>query len=78
MTILLNIGVNNYTVVLDRAIQQTIIYLIVAFFVINWYFAVLETLENPILSDNFGFSIEYNSYVFLATLIICNVTPIMM
>ena len=40
-----------------------------AFFVINWYFAVLETLVNPVLADSFGFDVEYDSYAFVGTLI---------
>lgn len=40
-----------------------------AFFVINWYFAVFETLLNPILGDNFGFDVDFNSYAFVGTLI---------
>jgi hypothetical protein len=42
---------------------------VAAFFVINCYFAVLETLVNPVLSDNFGFDVEYDSYAFFGALI---------
>jgi len=41
-----------------------------AFFVINWAFTILETLQNPILSDTFGLNIKYTSYVFIGTLVI--------
>ncbi len=33
-------------------------------------FSILETLENPILGDNFGLTIEYTSYVFAAIVIL--------
>ena len=49
--------------------SQSVVFLIFAFFVVNWYFAVFETLLNPILSDNFGFDVQYNSYAFFGTLV---------
>ena len=49
-------------------IIKTFLCLVAAFFVINWYFAVFETLLNPILADNFGFDVEYDSYAFFGTL----------
>ena len=41
--------------------------LVAAYFVISWYFSVFETLLNPVLGDNFGFDVEYDSYAFLGT-----------
>ena len=49
--------------------MQTLACLIGAFFVINWYFAVVETLLNPVLGDNFGFDVLFNSYAFVGTLL---------
>ena len=40
-----------------------------AFSLTNWQFAVLDTLQNPILADNFGLDIEYISYIFMCFLI---------
>lgn len=36
--------------------------------VVYYYVSTVEALQNPILSDNFGFTIEYTSYIFVATL----------
>ena len=47
---------------------QCIVFMIVAFFVINCMFAAVETLLNPILSDNFGMEVAWISYMFLASL----------
>ena len=41
---------------------------IFAFMVIGWVTAIMETLENPVLSGNFGLTIKYQSYIFIATL----------
>ena len=53
---------------LTRSALKTLACLVAAFFVINWYFAVFETLLNPILADNFGFDVEYDSYAYVGTL----------
>jgi len=42
--------------------------MIAAFFVINCMFAAVETLQNPILADNFGMSVEWASYIFFISL----------
>ena len=54
---------------LTRSVLKMLACLVAAFFVINWYFAAFETLLNPILADNFGFDVEYDSYAFLGTLV---------
>ena len=36
--------------------------------VTGWISAIIETLENPVLSGNFGLTIKYQSYIFIATL----------
>ena len=41
---------------------------IISFFVINFQYAVIEALINPILADNFGFSLRFISYVFVLTI----------
>ena len=38
--------------------------MIATFFVINSMFAAIETLQNPILADNFGMSVKWGSYIF--------------
>ena len=48
--------------------EQTLGCLVVAFFVVNWYFGMSEALTNPVLGDNFGFDVEYDSYVFVGSL----------
>ena len=53
---------------LMRHVLKTLGCLVAAFFVINWYFAVFETLLNPVLADNFGFDVEYDSYAFFGVL----------
>ena len=58
-----------YVCSLTKHALKTVACLVAAFFVINWYFAVFETLLNPILADNFGFDVEYDSYAFFGTLI---------
>ena len=57
------------TVLLDKTLQ-TITFYFFAFFLGNSYFIVLESLQNPVLGDNFGLSIKYNSYVFLGTVVL--------
>ncbi len=56
---------------------QTIAYLVGAFFSVNWLYSVLDTLENPILGDNFGLTIKYTSYVFAAIVILIVASMIM-
>jgi hypothetical protein len=46
----------------------SIAFLIISFFVINFGYAVIEALINPILADNFGFSLRFISYVFVLTI----------
>ena len=43
--------------------------LILSFFVVNLHFSVVDSLENPILSDTFGLDIDSIPLVFIATLI---------
>ena len=50
-------------------VQKTVACLMAAFFFVNWYFAVYETLLNPVLADNFGFDVEYDSYAVFGTLV---------
>ena len=50
-------GVLNFT-------AQSLVYFVIAFFIINFGFTMIEALLNPFLGDNFGFNIEYISYVF--------------
>ena len=40
-----------------------------------WGLTVIESQENPILSDNFGLGIKYTSYVFIFT-VVCDVTGV--
>ena len=42
--------------------------MVIAFTLANWHYAVLGTLQNPILADNFGLDIEYISYIFFCFL----------
>ena len=57
---------------------QCVIYLTVAFFVINSIFSVIEALLNPILSSNFGLNIEYISYVFTSTVSLFSIATAIM
>ena len=41
-------------------------FIIIAFVLVNSQLTVLETLQNPILADNFGLEIKYLSYIFIA------------
>ena len=43
---------------------QSIVYFVIAFFIVNFGFSLIEALVNPFLGDNFGLNIEYISYVF--------------
>jgi len=42
--------------------------MIVGFFIINCALAIIETLQNPILGDNFGMDVKWASYIFLVSL----------
>ena len=53
-------------------------FMIPAFFVINCMFAAIETLQNPILADNFGMSVKWAAYIFLASLIFFPVSVLAM
>ena len=53
--------------------DQVIVYIIIGFFAVNTQFAVLESQENPILSDSFGLNIQYTSYILAGTLVLYGV-----
>ena len=48
--------------------DKTLMWFIAAGLVPIWALTVIETLENPILSDIFGLGIKYTSYVFIFTI----------
>lgn len=47
---------------------QTIAVVVFSNLVVYYYLSTVEALQNPILSDNFGLTIKYTSYIFTATL----------
>lgn len=48
-------------------LMKTIVYIIFAFLITTNNFALTETIQNPILADNFGFSIKNVSYAILVS-----------
>ena len=48
------------------------------FFIFGWNISIIETLQNPILSDQFGLTIENTSYVFIGVTAIYFVSVVFM
>ena len=67
--------ISPYLIVYTLALTcvQIFVFLLFTFFVVNTFFAVLETEENPILSDNFGLDIKYSSYIIMGSLVMYSV-----
>ena len=44
------------------------VFLIFSYFIVNLYLGIAVALTNPVLGDNFGLDVKYDSYVFVGSL----------